>query len=115
MAKTPKVPFNCLLPAGTVKAIRDQAEADKCSQADVVHRAIALLCFGEEIVGQAIAPRLAYSSELAAIKKQVTPQGGFTSELDATANPAGSTQGKATTETWRTERPPLLKPKDKTR
>lgn len=74
MAKSPKVPFNCLLPAGTVKAIRDQAEADKCSQADVVHRAIALLCFGEEIAGQAIAPRLAYSQELAAIKKQVTPR-----------------------------------------
>lgn len=49
MAKQPKVPFNCLLPAGTVEAIRKQADEDKCSQADVVHRAIALLCFGEEI------------------------------------------------------------------
>lgn len=73
MAKVPKVPFNCLLPIGTAKAIRDQAEADKCSQADVVHRAVALLCFGDELT-KAAAPPLALSSELANIERQTKPR-----------------------------------------
>lgn len=69
MAKFPKVPFNCLLPTSTVKAIKDQAEADKCSQAEVVHRAIALMCFGDEIRKTPIT-----SNEIAASVKAVARQ-----------------------------------------
>lgn len=71
MAKLPKVAFNCLLPLATIQAIRTQAKADNCSQADVVHRAVTLLCFGKEIDGPAIAPRLAYSAELERVKQKV--------------------------------------------
>lgn len=72
MAKQPKVPFNCLLPASTVEAIKKQADADECSQADVVHRAIALLAFGDELAESG--PQLATEAQLKRIKTNVTPR-----------------------------------------
>lgn len=41
------------------------------------------------------------------------PSSGSIATVDVVANPVGSTQGKASVETWREGRKPLLKPKDK--
>lgn len=95
MAKQAKVPFNCLLPAETLNAIREAAKADNCSQADVVTRAVALLVFGEEIT-----PR--FESFVEKAKR--------TFNHDPIIIPPHTT-----TDSWRSDRKPLLKPKDRSK
>lgn len=116
-----RVPFNCLVLPATFRAILDSVTANKVSQGVVIDRAVALMCFGEEI-NPPPAPRTVTPQQVERIARNVQPrvekqiQANVTprSSLDAVGPPTSGGRGKIAMESYQPRyRGPLLKPKER--
>lgn len=111
-----RVPLNCLISPVTKEAITGLQNGTKESQGEIVDRAIALLVFGEEVSAieipvakpsKSLDSRKAWDAAVLGERPPLEP--GVITDLDAVSE----NRGKATVETWRTGRKPLLKPSER--
>lgn len=114
-----KVQFNCRLTESTVEKIKTLSDKRGISQADVIENwALTLDVLRKPKMSKKAAQvqKLRASDPLGADRPEIEygsdelPSAGSVVTLDAVGVPANASQGKASMESWRSGRKPLLKP-----
>lgn len=111
-----RVPLNCLIAPATKAAITGIQNETKESQGEIVDRSIALLAFREEVSAIKIPKAKPSDTEnsrklwdMLSTREKPPIENGTITHLDAVSE----NRGKATVETWRSGRKPLLKPSER--